>query len=175
MSDDPDNGSGEQAVSPENVADEVLQLFDDGILRAEDFDQPPEEVAEEVRSHAATYNRVVRPVADLSGKINAVSAEALAQHFDSIENPSIEAPSEDSDELIAEFEQLTAEDSEVIRSAHDIMGQLIALYGEFETYSGESVTFQDIFTDMRDLCPETAKVEAGTFEVLARADALDRY
>lgn len=175
MSDSSNDSSKEQGVSPEKVSHEVLQLFDDGILRADDFDQPPEEVAEEVRSQAAMYNRVVRPVADLSGEITVTSAKSLIQHFDSIEKPSIEAPSEDNGELVEEFEQLTSEDSDVIHSAHNIMSQLLGLYSEFGTVSGDTVTFQDVYTDMQDNCPEIAKVETGTFEVLARADALDRY
>lgn len=175
MPDDSNDASEDQGVNPETVEREVRHLFDDGILRPDDFEQTPEEVAREVRSQAATYNRVVRPVADLSGEITATSANSLAQYFDSIEDPAIEAPTEDGDELVDEFERLTSEESDVIRVADEIMSQLLALYSEFETDTRETVTFQDVYRDMRDVCPETAKVESGTFEVLARADALDKY
>lgn len=170
MSEESSSDSEEQSISPEKIENEILQLFDDEILRADDFDSTPKEVAKEVRSQAATYNRVVRPAFVLSSKIFATGAKSMAQHFDIDE--SIETPAEDDEELTDEFERLTSEDSDVIRSAEEIMGQLLALYSKSEMSDENIVSFLDIHRDIRDICPNTAQLYSCTTDVLARAGAL---
>jgi hypothetical protein len=63
----------------------------------------------------------------------------------------------------------------VVRSAKEIMDQLLALYSESGMNTSDTVTYQDVYSDMHDVCPEIAKVESGTFDVLTQADALDEY
>jgi hypothetical protein len=172
MSEEPSSDSGKQSISPEKIENEILQLFDDEILRADDFDSTPKEVAKEVRSQAATYNRVVRPASILSSKIFVSGAKSMAQHFEIDE--SIDAPTEDDEELTDEFERLTSEDSDVIRSAEEIMGQLVTLYCKSEMIDEDedTVSFLDIHRDIRDVCPNTAQLYSHTTDVLARAGAL---
>jgi len=161
-----------ESPNTETVKDEVLQLFDDDVLSADDFDQSPDVVAEDIRSQTAAFNQVVKPAADLSGDIMAASAGAIAGTFDSIEDVETE---EDIDGLVDEFEQLTSEDSEVIRTADKILNLLMPLYGNSELSTGDSFTFQDVYNQLREICPETARVYSGVIEVLARANELEDY
>lgn len=174
MSEGSNNDLRTEKVDLQKVENEVLQLFDDDILRTDDFDHTPEEFAEEIRSQAVVYNRVVAPAADLSAKINGARVRSFAQTFD-MEELSTESPTEDKDELVEKFNQLISENSDVVRSAKEIMDRLLALYSESEMNTSDTVTYQDVYSDMHDVCPEIAKVESGTFDVLTQADALDEY
>lgn len=174
MSEGSNNNLEDESVDPQKVENEVLQLFDDDILRTDDFDRTPEELAEEIHSQAVVYNRVVAPAADLSAKINGARVRSFAQTFD-MDEVSTESPTENKDELVEKFNQLISEDSDVIRSAKEIMDQLLALYSESEMNTSDTVTYQDVYNDMHDVCPETARVQSGTFDVLTQADALDEY
>jgi len=170
------NESDHENPNPEKVKQEILQLFKEDTLKPHDFEQTPEEVAENIRSQAAMCNQVVRPAADLSGEITQVGAAGVAESFDSIKNKDDrKVEPEDSEELIDEFEQLTSEDSKVIRTADEAFNSLIPLYGKSEMNADDTFTFLQVYNDMRDICPETAKVYSGMIEVLGRAEALDKY
>ena len=77
--------------------------------------------------------------------------------------------------MVDEFEQLTSGDSEVIRTADKILNLLMPLYGNSELSTGDSFTFQDVYNQLREICPETARVYSGVIEVLARANELEEY
>ena len=49
------------------------------------------------------------------------------------------------------------------------------LYGNSELSTGDSFTFQDVYNQLREICPETARVYSGVIEVLARANELEDY
>ncbi|WP_135366019.1 hypothetical protein [Halosimplex halophilum] len=173
MTEDASDDANTERIAPAEVERELLRLFDTGTLRAGDFDRPPQEIAEEIRTQAAAYNRIVRPAADLSGDILQATTGRLAETFDSLEDPDGEV--QPPDELADEFEQDYDEGSEAVRTADEILNVLVPLYVRSQMHTGESFTFLDVYRDVRDVSPETAKMYSGVIEVLSRADVLSDY